>query len=170
MITITHNFDGKQFKWLYAKYAYGCNPMHHCTNAIKGRYSRRFTRRSKAFLPGQTIVMDEFPQTSWDAIYICGVSAKGYVKHQNYPHNVHVAILPKEGASDHWAFENWKMDVTDGIFEYVPSETEISEVFVRFLPESFYTCRMLRWAVSHYPKDAETRIAELVEESRKKQG
>lgn len=164
MIRLTHNFDGRKFMWLYAKYAHGCNPMHHCTNAIKGKYSKRFTRLNKEFLPGQTIVMDEFPQDSWDAIYICGVSKNGYAKHQNYPHNVHIAVLPREGATDHWEFENWKMDVTGGIFEYVPSEEDIPEVFVRQLPESFYTCRMFRWAVSHYPQDVEQRISDLLEE------
>jgi hypothetical protein len=150
MICLSHNFDGKKFMWLYAKYANGCNPQHHCTNAIRGKYSRRFLRLNKDFMPGQTIVLDEFPTNQWDAIYICGVSRSGYAKHENYPHNVHVAILPREGGSDHWEFENWKMDVRGGVFERVPSEDEIPEVFVRQLPEKFWTCRMWRWAISHY--------------------
>ena len=40
-ITLTHNFDGSKFKWLYAKYSYGCDPKRHCTNAIKGKYSKK---------------------------------------------------------------------------------------------------------------------------------
>lgn len=56
------------------------------------------------------------------------------------------------------------MDVTGGTFEYVPSVEEIPQVFVRRLPESFYTCRMFRWAVSHYPQDVRRRVSELLEE------
>ena len=26
-IIVNHNFLGAKFKWLYAKYAYGCNPL-----------------------------------------------------------------------------------------------------------------------------------------------
>ena len=151
MIKLTHNFDGKKFMWLYAKYAHGCNPKHHCTNAIKGKYSKRFSRLNSKFVPGQTLAMDEFPAESWDAIYICGVSSKGYSKHENYPHNVHVAIIPREGATDHWEFENWKMDVENAIFEYVPSEKKINPKYLK-LPEQYWTCRMFRWAVWHYRK------------------
>lgn len=150
MIRLTHNFDGNKFMWLYAKYATGCNPIHHCTNAILGKYSKRFSRLNPEFTAGQTIEMDEFPKLNWDAIYICGVSKQGYTKHKNYPHNVHVAIIPKVGASDHWEFENWKIDVEDGVFEYVPSEDKIPDVFIRQLPEEYWTCRMWRWAISHY--------------------
>ena len=110
-IKISHNFDGKKFKWLYAKYAYGANPNHHCTNAIKGKYSKKFSRNNKAFVPEQTIVLDEYKELGWDAIYICGVSTKGYAKHENYPHNVHVAILPAPGEKDEWSFEDWSMTV-----------------------------------------------------------
>lgn len=148
-IIINHNFLGYKFKWLYAKYAYGCNPLHHCTNAIKGRYSKVFSRLNPGFLPGRKIVMNEFPDIVWDAIYICGVASQGYTKHKNYPHNVHVAILPQEGATDHWEFENWKMDIQNGIFEYVPSEKEIDPQYLK-LPEQYWTCRMFRWAVWHY--------------------
>ena len=75
-IIINHNFLGYKFKWLYAKYAYGCNPLHHCTNAIKGRYSKVFSRLNPGFLPGRKIVMNEFPDIVWDAIYICGVGKR----------------------------------------------------------------------------------------------
>lgn len=148
-IILTHNFDGKKFKWLYAKYACGCNPTYHCTNAIKGKYSKKFTRLSKEFIPGQTIVFDEFTTDTWDAIYICGVSTNGYTKHANYPHNVHVAILSRPGARDIWSFEDWTMSVENGVFERVISEDEL-HIKYRNLPEEFITCRMFRWAVWHY--------------------
>ena len=148
-IVLTHNFDGGKFKWLYAKYACGCSPKHHCTNAIKGKYSKKFTRLSNEFLPGQTIVFDEFSTNIWDAIYICGVSANGYATHKNYEHNVHVAILPRSGERDTWSFENWTMAVVNGVFERVISENELHMKYRR-LPKEFITCRMFRWAVWHY--------------------
>ncbi len=148
-IILRHNFDGKKFKWLYAKYSYGCNPQRHCTNAIRGWYSKRFSRNNPDFKPDQTIVLDEFAPSTWDAIYICGVSSKGYVKHQNYPHNVHVAIIPCEGKSDHWQFENWTMDIENGYFEYVVDESGLDNKY-KNLPTEYVTCRMFRWAVTHY--------------------
>lgn len=160
-IELTHNFDGKRFKWLYAKYANGCNPAHHCTNAIRGKYSKRFSRLSQDFAPGKILVLDEFPQETWDAIYICGVSANGYTKHENYPHNVHVALIPKNGAKDHWEFEDWKMDVENAVFEHVPSEEEIDKSFAS-LPDEYTTCRMFRWAVAHYPEDVASYAQEVV--------
>lgn len=150
-IKISHNFDGKKFKWLYAKYAYGANPNHHCTNAIKGKYSKKFSRNNKAFVPEQTIVLDEYKELGWDAIYICGVSTKGYAKHENYPHNVHVVILPAPGEKDEWSFEDWSMTVENGRFEYVISEEELNPKY-KNLPEEYVTCRMFRWAVWHYRK------------------
>ena len=150
-IIVHHNFDGKKFKWLYAKYAYGANPNHHCTNAIRGKYSKRFSRNNPDFNSSRTIVLDEYPDLGWDAIYICGVSAKGYAKHENYVHNVHIAILPSPGYQDKWTFENWEMTVENGKFEYVISEDQLEEKY-KTLPEEYVTCRMFRWAVTHYKK------------------
>ena len=149
------NFDGNKFMWLYAKYAYGANPNKHCTNSIKGKYSNRFTRNNPGFLPGQEIVLDEFPDLNWDAIYICGVSKVGYHRHQNYPHNVHIAIIPKPGATDTWSFENWNMTVKNAVFEYVISEEELEDKYST-LPEQYRTCRMFRWAVTHYKSQIES--------------
>jgi len=148
-VVITHNFNGEKFKWLYAKYANGCNPFHHCTNAIRGKYSKRFSRLHNDFQPGQQIVMDEYWPDKWDAIYICGVASQGYSKHQNYPHNVHAAIIPQEGASDVWNFENWEMSIENGFFEHVPSEKDIPSEYLK-MPKSFWSCRMYRWAIWHY--------------------
>lgn len=148
-IIIHHNFDGHKFKWLYAKYAYGANPLHHCTNAIRGKYSKRFNRNNPEFDALKSIVLDEYPELGWDAIYICGVSTNGYSKHANYPHNVHVAVLPSPGIMDEWQFENWKMTVENGVFEEVISEEELDDKY-KSLPAEYVTCRMFRWAVSHY--------------------
>ena len=148
-IKLTHNFDPNKFMWLYAKYAYGANPQKHCTNAIRGKYSTRFTRNNEQFANTRTIIMDEYPELGWDAIYICGVSRKGYWKHENYPHNVHIAVIPEIGKSDNWEFEEWKMSVENGYFEYVIDENELDDKY-KDLPEEYRTCRMFRWAVWHY--------------------
>ena len=148
-IILTHNFNPQKFKWLYAKYAYGVNPKQHCTNAIRGKYSKRFTRNNPKFQETATIVMDEYPELNWDAIYICGVSTKGYAKHENYPHNVHIAVIPAPGETDTWEFENWQMAVTNGKFEYVISQDELDTGYKDY-PDQYVTCRMFRWAVWHY--------------------
>ena len=148
-IIVRHNFDPQKFMWLYAKYAYGANPTHHCTNAIRGKYSKQFNRNNPDFANGEPITMDEFPELGWDAIYICGVSTKGYKNHTNYPHNVHIAIVPEEGRKDVWRFEEWEMTIENGRFEYVAGEDDLPAAF-RELPSEYVTCRMFRWAVIHY--------------------
>lgn len=164
-IKINHNFDGRKFKWLYAKYAFGCNPAHHCTNAIRGKYSKLFSRLNKDFIAKQTLLLDEYPSDSWDAIYICGVSANGYAQHKNYPHNVHAVLIPKEGAKDHWSFENWEMDIENAVFESIPAEADINHAFVEYLPEEYFTCRMFRWAVSHYPDDVKEYAKKIIRQT-----
>lgn len=153
-IIIRHNFNPKKFKWLYAKYAWGVNPTQHCTNAIRGKYSKRFNRNNPDFASGEPIILDEYPDLGWDAIYICGVSTKGYKDHANYPHNVHIAVIPEPGHADAWEFEGWKMSLENGRFEYVAGEDALPAELQRFPPE-YITCRMFRWAVTHYKDQIE---------------
>ncbi len=126
----------------------GANPEKHCTNAIRGKYSKRFTRHNPDFRPGNEMVMDEFPDIGWGAIYICGVSKKGYPK-TNYEHNVHAVVIPKDGMKDRWTFEDWEICVENGYFENIIGEDELDSRY-KGLPEEYTTCRMFRWAVSHY--------------------
>ena len=44
VIEITHNFDPSQFMWLWSKYVTGFNDAYHCTNSIRGSYSRSCRR------------------------------------------------------------------------------------------------------------------------------
>lgn len=48
-----------------------------------------------------TIIMDEVTEDKYDAVYFCGVVKKGYSNKNplknNYPHNVHFAVIPCEG-------------------------------------------------------------------------
>jgi hypothetical protein len=151
MIEITHSFDPSQFIWLWSKYVTGLNDRYHCTNCIRGRYSKKFNRLNPDFtLPG-SIVMDEQPEGSFKAIYICGVSKAGYARKLNYPHNVHAAVKPAPGTEDIWQFENWKMTVHNGRFLRIPAAVEELPERYRTLPPAYVTCRIFRWAVAVLP-------------------
>lgn len=136
-IILRHNLDPAAFMWLWAKYVVNPNLEKHCTACLKAvtvkpaigpgaPYSRTF---SKAFNPGMkdnpTLLMDEAPHNHFRAIYLCGVSAAGCSSKKNYPHNLHAAIVPARGASDVFEFENWKLQVDNGIFTRIPPEEEL---------------------------------------------
>lgn len=116
MIEMVHNFDPNQFMWLWAKYVVGFNEKYHCTNSIRGRYSTKFNKSSPALTVSPSVQFDEQAWGSYRAIYVCGVSKRGYPKKQNYSHNVHAAILPEIGAEDQWSFENWRVTIQNGRF------------------------------------------------------
>jgi hypothetical protein len=145
MIMLTHNLESKRFLWLWAKYVRGVNLDQHCTNSIHGVYSKVFSKHNSACLPGVPLSFNEQPIGSFKAIYICGVSQTGYAKKLNYPHNVHAAIFPFEGASDQWEFEGWRLGVTNGRFSHIPSLDELPDRY-RDRPPAFTTCRIFRWA------------------------
>ena len=151
MIIIHHNFDETKFKWLWAKYVKGGNLEKHCTACLKGPYSKKFSGTSnKDLLSQPQLFMDEVDETNFDAIYFCGVLKHGYPK-TNYPHNVHFAILPKEGASDVWDFENWHVEISGGVLSPMPTEDELSPTLkTGIYNEHYYTCRIFRWMVGFY--------------------
>jgi hypothetical protein len=150
MVQVSHNFDPDCFMWLWAKYVTGFNKERHCTNAIRGQYSKKFSKNNPAFPDIRDILFDEQPPESYDAIYICGVAKRGYTRKQNYPHNVHAAILPVPAFEDEWAFEGWRMTVHGGRLLVIPaSPNEIPEQY-RSFPDPFITCRIFRWAASWY--------------------
>ncbi|GAH17667.1 unnamed protein product [marine sediment metagenome] len=104
-VKINHNFDPSKFKWLWSKYVKSFNDGNHCTKCLRGKYSRKFSKKSNPNLANdREISFDE--ERDYKAIYLCGVFKKGYKK-TNYPHNVHMAILPKPGHKDKMVFENW---------------------------------------------------------------
>ena len=148
MIEIEHNLDPKQFRWLFAKYVQSVNDRYHCTNCIRGPYSRLFSKHNPDFAPGTRVVMDELRPGQYKAVYICGVSAKGYRKGQNYPHNVHVAIAPLVGRQERWNFENWTMEIMNGILLRIPETVDEIPTHYRKLPPEFTTCRIFRWATA----------------------
>jgi len=150
MIEITHNFDPDRFMWLWAKYVTGFNEKHHCTNSIRGRYSRVFSKNNPEFRKTPTLAMNEQPLGSFYSIYVCGVSKQGYTNKANYAHNVHAVIRPEPGSVDSWSFEHWTMLVRGGTFLPIPAgETELPDRY-RGLPTEFTSCRIFRWSASFF--------------------
>lgn len=148
-VVIEHNLDPRKFVFLFTKYASGANPRHHCTNSIVGRYSKKLTKLNRDLMNQRTIILDEYPPDSFKALYICGVSSKGYRRHENYSHNLHVPVLPSEGKEDRLQFEQWTLTVENGLFLPVPSEEDLPAQY-RDLPPEYTTCRIFRWAVCFF--------------------
>jgi len=152
MLEIAHNFDPAYFLWLWAKYVIGFNDRKHCTNSIRGRYSKSFSKHNPGLVTHPSVLLDEQPWGSFQAVYVCGVAKKGYSTRQNYPHNVHAAILPELGADDEWHFEQWHMRIKNGRFLTIPSSpNDLPERYLN-LPTEFTTCRIFRWAACHFDK------------------
>lgn len=142
-IVIQHNFTPDDFMWLWAKYVVSFNERYHCTNCLCGRYSHRFSKaRNPQLVTEHQITFDE--QTGHRAIYICGVARSGYSVKKNYPHNVHLAIQPKAGASASYQFEKWRVDIEHGEVLRIPGPEELDKT-TQLLPPSFTTCRIFRW-------------------------
>ena len=156
MIIIHHNFDETKFKWLWAKYVRSGRIEKHCTASIPGLYSKKFSGTSNRDLLSQPILcMDEVQEDIYEAIYFCGVLKKGYLHSDplknNYRHNVHFAVRPLEGAHDVWDFENWHVEIENGILERIPETYELHDKFFAEPYNShFYTCRIFRWMVGHF--------------------
>src|SRR5262249_46453875 len=143
---LRHNLNRERFVWLWAKYVRGVNDRYHCTNSIRGTYSKRLSKHNEDILREREILLDEVPYEQCSAIYICGVSSKGYRKKENYPFNLHAAILPKLEASDTFAFDGWELSVKHGLFMPIPSVEELPTKYCN-LPTAYTTCRIFRWAV-----------------------
>lgn len=160
MITIHHNFDPKQFMWLWAKYVKVGNIDKHCTASMIGSYSKKFAGTSNPKLMVQTtIVMDDVAEGQYETIYFCGVLKAGYLHKNplknNYQHNVHFAIRPVKDAHDVSEFETWRVEIEGGTLERIPAMYELNDCF--FQPpytSHYYTCRIFRWMVGHfYPQE-----------------
>ena len=130
MIKIKHNLDANKFKWLWSKYVQAGNDEKHCTNSLKGKYSKKFSKHNENFNNETTIIFDEQQEDRFKAIYICGVISKGYSAKKNYPHNVHLAI-------------------EDGMISMIPEIEQLPEKY-QDLPEQYVTCRIFRWAIGYF--------------------
>jgi hypothetical protein len=144
-IQLHHNLEPEKFMWLWMKYVSRVNDRYHCTNCLGGKYGKLLSKHNLALGSTPTLTLDELPSGSYAYIYICGVLKKGYPR-TNYAHNLHAVIKPFAGRMDQFQFENWKLAVTNGIFEPIPSESDLPIRFQSFPPE-FTTCRIFRWAV-----------------------
>jgi hypothetical protein len=150
MIEIVHNFDPGQFMWLWAKYVVGFNERYHRTNSIRRNYSKKFKKNNPRFATTASVRFDELDWGSYEAIYVCGVSKRGYRKKQNYPHNVHAAILPEMGADNKWSFEGWHMVPHNGRFLPIPPSPECLPNRYRSLWDEYTSCRIFRWAACYF--------------------
>ena len=149
MIKVKHNFDSSKFKWLWSKYVSGGNDQKHCTNCLKGKYSKKFSKHNENFNQETTMVFDEVEEESYKAIYICGVINKGYYKKANYPHNVHLAIIPREGCNDVYEFEGWKVEIENGFVDRIIDIEELPSEY-KDLGDEYITCRIFRWMIGYF--------------------
>jgi hypothetical protein len=145
-IIIEHNLDPARFMWLWAKYVRGVNETKHCTSCLRGWYSKRLSAHNPELRETARLVLDERDPSEFFALYICGVAKQGYSRRLNYPHNLHAAMLPAPGRRDRFRFEEWELEVTNGVFDPIPALEELPPR-LGALPEEFTTCRIFRWAV-----------------------
>ncbi len=144
-IQLEHNLEPEKFMWLWMKYVTGMNDQYHCTSCLRGKYGRLLSKHNLSLKSTPSLNLDEQPSGSYAFIYICGVIKKGYPR-SNYEHNLHAVIKPTAGKTDSFSFENWELNVTNGIFDSILSEGDLPERY-RDLPPQFTTCRIFRWAV-----------------------
>jgi len=131
-IKLVHNLTGDKFVWLWAKYVSGVNDQYHCTNCIRGPYSKMLSKHNPDLPAQREIVLDEVDPNRFKAIYICGVSNNGYSRKANYDHNLHAAVLPKPGQSDRFTFESWRLSVENGLFLPIPKEEALPKPYCVF--------------------------------------
>jgi len=147
-VVIRHNFTPNDFMWLWAKYVVGFNEQYHCTNCLRGRYSRRFSKARNPLLEKEhEIAFDEYADHR--AIYICGVARRGYSSKTNYRHNVHLAIEPSAVPSSMFRFEQWIVHVKNGTILPIPGVEELTPRLQSF-SEAYTSCRIFRWGSKHF--------------------
>jgi hypothetical protein len=144
-IRLQHNLEPVKFMWLWMKYVTGVKDQYHCTNRLHGTYGKLLSKHNTSLLSTRTLDLDERPAGSYSFIYICGVIKKGYPR-TNYPHNLHAVIRPCPAQEDDFQFENWRMHVTNGMFEPIPGEADLPRQY-QTRPPKYTRCRIFRWAV-----------------------
>lgn len=145
-VKIKHNIDEKKFSYLWAKYVRSGNLNNHCAKCLNGTWSRKFSGFNNNDLLSQPeLTMDEVDVQKYKALYFCGGSKMGY------PHNVHFIVIPQEGATAHWEFEEWKVEIENGKLSAIPAEADLDDRFFKEpYNEHFYTCRNFRWMVGFF--------------------
>ncbi len=157
MVTIRHNIDPTKFKCFWTKYVREGALNQHCAACVHGSWSKKFSTSFNSPNPTEpvpfapTITFDEQPEGSYKAIYVCGVFKQGFSTKKNYPHNVHLAIIPEEGRTDVYDFDGWHIEIEGGYADRIPTEEELPEQFFK-APYShhYYTCRIFRWMVGFF--------------------
>ncbi len=144
-VILHHNLDPRKFVFLWMKYVRGVNLKHHCTNCLRGPYGKKLSKHNAELISSTRLVLDEQPTGSYEALYICGVAQQGYRQKENYPHNLHAAVLPAPGLKDVFEFETWKLSIENGKFIKIPGEDALPPN-LRALPPEYTTCRIFRFA------------------------
>lgn len=144
-VTLHHNLDPRRFVFLWMKYVRGVNLEHHCTNCLRGPYGKKLSKHNAELASSPRLLLDECLPGSYEALYICGVARQGYRQKQNYPHNLHTAVLPAPGENDVLEFENWKLSIENGRFIKIPGADALPSC-LRKLPPEYTTCRIFRFA------------------------
>ena len=158
MVTIRHNIDPDKFKFFWTKYVREGDLNHHCAACVKGFWSKKFCaawnkdESTGQQLPFQSeITFDEKPEETYSAIYVCGVFKEESSSKKNYPHNVHLPIIPKEGATDTFDFDGWHIEIDGGYVDRIPAEEELPRRFFdKPYNDHYYTCRIFRWMLGHF--------------------
>ena len=148
-VVIHHNLDPNAFVWLWMKYVREANDSQHCTNVLRGRYSKKLSKHNAALGRSESIVCDEYPSTTYKALYLCGVAKRGYSQKKNYPHNLHLPIEPAPGKSSEMRFENWVFRLENGLVLPIAAESALAHRY-RTLPPEYTSCRIFRWAVGYF--------------------
>lgn len=65
---------------------------------------------------------------------------------------MHLAIVPKKGARCLYQFENWQIEIEDGMISLIPTIEQLPEKYQK-LPDEYVTCRIFRWAVGGFERD-----------------
>ena len=149
-LSLEHNLLPDAFVWLWAKYVTGYNPDRHCTNVLRGKYSKALSKHNALLAATPRLELNEQPAGAFVGVYICGVAKHGYATKTNYPHNLHAVIRPQDGRNDSFSFERWTLYVRNGAFEPVPPLEALS-LEDRQRAVEFTTCRIFRWAVVSKP-------------------
>lgn len=167
MVIIKHNIEPTKFKFFWTKYVREGDIRRHCAACVKGSWSKKFCaawnkdEASGEYAPfPNEITFDEQSGGSYKAIYVCGVSKAGFSTKKNYPHNLHLPIIPKEGAADTFDFDGWHIEIDGGYVDRIPSEEELDRRFFEApYDHHYYTCRIFRWMLGYFhPELLKTKI------------
>lgn len=143
-LTVSERPHGFWYLWL--KYVDDFDPRHHCLKCLIGLKSRRIGLDSPWLTPDKSVPLIE---SRSPFLYLCGGAGYGYRSQSSWNDNLHVALIPKAGAST-------SVTTYNGIvFTFTNAEqVAIPDLPLGFkgLPSKYTTCRNFRFGVAHFPE------------------